>query len=590
VNTQAPKRAALYLRVSSPGQVRTDYDPEGLSLPSQRERCIHKAHSLHAEVAREYIEPGVSAKSLIHRKRFRQMIADIREQRDIDYVIVWSVSRWARNQEDHWTARGLINRAGAKLISVKEPIGEDTSTGVMVEGVMAAVAESRLIEISDDVTRAMQRKVEVGGKPGMAPLGYLNVREPLPQGGEIRTIVIDPERADIIRWGFETYATGLYSLIDMVTLLAARGLRSRGNRRYSPRPLQLSAVHALFGNPFYMGQVRYKGKLYKGRHEPLISEELFERVQAVLKAHNTSGERDRKHQHYLKGSIHCGRCNHRLVYSRNTGRGGTFEYFICGPSQRRECDAGYMRADEIEAAIEQHYNTIRLTPKERASITAEVERRLAGLAATSKQEISRCRALLTDLKEQERKLMGKHYKDEISDEFFSEEAACIKQQRTNAQAIMDRLNIRHDELSQFMALVLNVTGRDLHNLYLRAKPHIRRLMNQAIFETIWIEPDEDQEIHIRTKLASPIAEVIQLNAAIQRIKAKQRTSRAAQAILEPMGRPLVGIHTPENAEASDPWQQESEDFDEGWSNEVMVGRAGIEPATLGLRGPSIGPE
>jgi site-specific DNA recombinase len=377
------KKATILLRVSSLGQVRTDYDPEGLSLPAQRAACERKARELGADVVREYVEPGVSAKALTSRKAFKKMIEEIRERGDIDYVIVWSVSRWARNQEDHWTARGIINRAGAKLISVKEPIGEDTSHGVMIEGVMAAVAESRRIEISEDATRGMQRKVEVGGKPGPAPLGYLNVGEPLPQGGEVRTIAVDKPRAEIIVWAFEAYATGAYSLLDIVTLLEARGLRTRGNARYSSRPLRLSAVHALLSNPFYAGKVRYKGKLYKGRHTAVISEELFDRVQAVLEAHNKSGERDRRHQHYLKGTIRCGRCNHRLTYSLNRGNGGAYSYFICGPSQRRECDCGYMRMEDVEAKIEDHYRSIRLKPATRERVVALVEKRIAALAATS---------------------------------------------------------------------------------------------------------------------------------------------------------------------------------------------------------------
>jgi site-specific DNA recombinase len=192
-------RAAVYLRVSSPGRVRTDYDPEGLSLPAQRTACERKVGAIGAEVAREYVEPGISGGDLVKRKAFHQMNDDIHDLRDIDYVVVGSVSWWARNQ-DHWTARGLINRAGAKLISVKEPIGEDTSHGVMLEGVMAAVAASRRIEISEEISRGIRRKIEVGGTHSRAPIGYLNVREPLPPGGEVRTVVVDQERADIIGW------------------------------------------------------------------------------------------------------------------------------------------------------------------------------------------------------------------------------------------------------------------------------------------------------------------------------------------------------------------------------------------------------
>ncbi|HEX4115160.1 MAG TPA: recombinase family protein [Solirubrobacteraceae bacterium] len=273
------------------------------------------------------------------------------------------------------------------------------------------------------------RKVEVGGKPGKAPLGYLNVREPLPHGGEARTIAIDEPRAEIITWAFEAYATGVYSLIDMVTLLEVRGLRTRGSARYTPRSLGLSAVHSLLSNPFYAGKVRYKGKIYAGRYKALVDEELFETVQAVLKAHNKSGERDRKHQHYLKGTIRCGYCDYRLTYSLNKGKGGAYPYFICGPSQRRECTCGYLRVESVEAKIEEHYKTIKLEPHNRDGVIRQIEARLATLADTSKGEISRCDTLLAGLKEEERKLLQKHYKDEISDELFAEEAARITRTR-----------------------------------------------------------------------------------------------------------------------------------------------------------------
>ena len=516
MNQNDRQRAVLYLRVSSPGQVRTDYDPEGLSIPAQRQACERKAKTLGAEVVREYVEPGVSAGALVKRKAFLQMIADVRKREDVDCVIVWSVSRWARNQEDHWSARGMINRAGAKLISVKEPIGDDTAYGVTIEGVMAAVAAGRRIEISEDVIRGIRRKVEVGGRPGPAALGYLNVREPLPQGGEVRTIAIDPERGPIITWAFEAYATGLYSLLDMVALLAALGLRTRGNRRYTPRTLGLSAVYALLSNPFYAGKIRYNGKLYPGRHERLVSEELFEEVQAVLKAHCLSGERDRKHRHYLKGTVRCGFCNSRLTYSRHNGNGGTYEYFVCAPAQRGKCPNGYQRVETIEAAVENHYKTIKLSPERCERVVGLIEEHLAKLADTSKQELSRCDALLAGLKEQERKLLDKHYKDEISDKLFAEESARIKHERTDAQAITTRLNVHHDELSKFVALVLRVATADLHDLYLRAKPYVRRLMNQAIFEAIWIL-DEDT---LRSKLASPFKEILKIETMTSQAEAK----------------------------------------------------------------------
>ena len=551
---QVPRRAVLYLRVSSPGQVRTDYDPEGLSIPAQRQACERKAAQLGVEIVREYVEPGFSAGSLVKRKRFRKMVEEVSELRDIDVVIVWSVARWARNQEDHWVARGLVRRAGAKLVAVKEPIGEETAHGVLVEGVMAAYAESQRIDISEEVTRGIRRKIEVGGTHGRAPIGYKNIREPLPHGGEVRTVKIDKARAPLIVWAFETYATGLYSIADIVVLLEARGLRSRETARYTSKPLGISSVNDLLSNPYYTGKVRYRGKFYKGRHEALISDELFERVQAVLTAHNRSGERDRKHTHFLKGSIFCGQCGRRLTYSRSRGRSGAyFEYFICSANKGDGCPQRAQRVDHVEAAIERYYGTVRISDADRERVQQAVEAHLASLAGVSGEEIERCIRVLDELKEQERKLLRKHYANEVSEELYAEEQARIKHERADTDAIVARLTVNHDDLLGTLAMALQLATLDLQDLYLRATPQIRRLMNQAIFEAIFLSHDEIE----RAELASPLREAHDLAGALRVAPSTRRRSRKA---------PDLG----------------SEALDGGWIRPKMVELAGLEPTTFAL--------
>ncbi len=564
------RRAALLLRVSSQGQVKTDYDPEGLSIPSQRRGGTQKAEALNAEVVREYIEPGVSGGSMTKRKAFQQLLADIRELHDIDYVIIWSVSRWARDNEDYWTARGLVNRAGATLLSVKEPIGDDSAHGIMFEGVMAAWAASQRIQISEDVSEGIRRKIEVGGTHSRASIGYLNVREPLPQGGEVRTVVVDQERAEIISWGYETYATGLYSIADITTLLEARGLRSRPTPCYVSKPLSQSQVHAMLSNRYYLGEVKYRGKYYPGRHEPIISEELFDKVQAILAAHKLAGERDRKHLHFLKGSVYCGSCGRRLTYSRNKGRGGTYEYFICSANQRHECPQRAQRVDAVEAAVEQHYRTIAITNADCKRVRAAVEKKLSEMTEISAQELERCNGLLADLKTQERKLMEKDYRDEISAELFSEESLRIKRERTDATAIVKRLSIRHDELVSALALVLAILSHDIHDLYLRARPTQRRFINQAIFEALWIS-HEDVE---RSDLKSPF-DAIRVLSEATRIVNEAATGREAEQI-------ETGVQGAENGKAPEPDEASGALALSSISNS-MVELAGLEPATSWVR-------
>ena len=87
----------------------------------------------------------------------------------------------------------------------------------------------------------------------------------------------------------------------------------------------------------------------------------------MLAAHNTAGEKDRKHPHYLKGSIWCGECGARLIYSRNRGRGGVYEYFFClnRKMKRRPCQRGAVRVDAVAAGVEDFYQSFQLNTRAR---------------------------------------------------------------------------------------------------------------------------------------------------------------------------------------------------------------------------------
>src|SRR3954447_7289952 len=95
--TGSSKRALLYLRVSTPSQVNTDYNPEGISIPAQREAGERKARELHAEVVDEYVEPGRMGTKIEKRPVFREMVAPVKARRDVDYVIVYHFNRIFRN-------------------------------------------------------------------------------------------------------------------------------------------------------------------------------------------------------------------------------------------------------------------------------------------------------------------------------------------------------------------------------------------------------------------------------------------------------------------------------------------------------------
>ncbi|MBD4541244.1 recombinase family protein, partial [Xanthomonas citri pv. citri] len=87
--------------------------------------------------------------------------------------------------------------------------------------------------------------------------------------------------------------------------LIDRGLTTVPTPKRPSKPPVLSTIHKMLTKPYYKGSVRFRGASYDGIHEPLVAREVWYRVQAVLNAHQTSGEKTQSHDHYLKGSLYC---------------------------------------------------------------------------------------------------------------------------------------------------------------------------------------------------------------------------------------------------------------------------------------------
>lgn len=133
-------RAVIYLRVSSAGQVNTDYDPEGISIPAQRVACRRKAEQLGLTVVDEYVEPGRSGTEMTKRIAMQQMLTRVRQDKDVGYVIVHKLSRMARNRYDDAIVIADLRKRDIALISATESI-DDSPVGQLMHGILATFNE-----------------------------------------------------------------------------------------------------------------------------------------------------------------------------------------------------------------------------------------------------------------------------------------------------------------------------------------------------------------------------------------------------------------------------------------------------------------
>lgn len=509
-NTE-PKKAVLYLRVSSTAQTKTatDIDKDGNSIATQRELTEHKAYELGATVVKEFAEPGMSAQTITKRKQFKAMMAYLKDHPGIDYVIIYARSRAFRNFTDAAITRRALEELGIRLISVRENFGE----GIQAEAMEAITDIMNQMDnqlSGEDIRIKMLNKAKNGGTLGRAHIGYLNVTKDI-EGYKVNTVVVDPERAPLIKRAFELYASGLYTVSAIAEELESQGLRSRRTPKLSPKPLHRSQVHALLKDPYYLGMVTYKGEIYQGRHEPLIEQSLFDRVQEIMAERSGAGMRERVHHHYLKGLLRCMKCKQknvtsRLIFTETKGKSGAaHEYYFCAAQQRdKSCDLGYLPVWLVEERVVDVLDQLPITEQ----FLDDLFDRLEAAVHDEQKGVALARnRLLDELAQIERK--ETRLIDALTDGILSKDQA--REKMNVITLVKAKIQSRMEGVNEQLALGVRVLREasqllnDPKEYYKNSSDGHRRIMLQTYFESIDVGADPGYAGSIREPFASIVA-------------------------------------------------------------------------------------
>ena len=311
METELLKIGAAYVRVSDERQ--DEYSPD-----SQLKKIREYAEKEGYLVPDEYVfyDDGISGKSVRKRANFNHMIALAKEKtHPFDRIYVWKFSRFARNQEESILYKNLLQKNGVSVKSVSEPLPEGHFSS-LIERIIEWMDEFYLINLGVEVTRGMEEKVVRGEPVVPAPFGYKNAE---------KTYIPDEESgaAQIVREIFERYANGEKQR-EIAVSLGQRGIRTkRGN------PPENRWVDYILWNPAYVGKIRWTPdgeravskqrdfrndniKVSDGNWQPLISKELWDKVQKMLndqkKAYPKYAKRQQSVNYMLKGLVRCGAC------------------------------------------------------------------------------------------------------------------------------------------------------------------------------------------------------------------------------------------------------------------------------------------
>ena len=480
--------AVTYLRVSTKEQAEKGGTEEGYSIPAQREANQRKADDLGATVVAEFVDAGESARKA-DRPELMRMIKYV-AQHQINYCIVHKVDRLARNRADDVAIHLALRDAGVTLVSASENIDE-TPSGMLLHGIMSSIAEFYSRNLATETVKGLSQKAAQGGTTNRAPIGYVNVGVRDKRGRENRTVEVDVERAAHIKWAFERFASGRWTLSQLHRELERRGLTTLPTPKRPSKPISLSGLQRILTNPYYTGVVRFKGATYPGAHEVIVPKEVWYQVQNVLDSHKSAADATQVHDHYLKGTVYCGQCGERLIIVNAKNRHGkVYPYFVCNgrPSKKTNCTRQAVLIEDIERLIEAYYERIQVSGEVRQSLAGMLHAEFDRLMASESAELANLAAERDQLDEERTKLLQAHYAGAVPLDLLKREQGRIA---NRLEDIEHRINAQHEEyassrenLEDSLALLANVSL-----IYGRCDDANRRICNQAFFRKIFIDED-----------------------------------------------------------------------------------------------------
>lgn len=331
----------LYSRKSS-----EDDERQAMSIDSQIKEMTDLAQK-EGLVIKELRKESHSAKESGQRPVFKQLLSEIREG-VFTGILTWAPDRLSRNAGDLGQLVDLMDQG--KLVNIKTftQAFSDTPSDKFLLMILCSQAKLENDQKGVNVKRGIRAKCEMGWRPGVAPMGYMNRAF-----GGVKDIIIDPQRAPLIKEAFERVAYRSYSGRKAKKWLDDNGFISKSGKKMS-----LSKLYLMLRNPFYYGHYKYGKDWYKGLHEPLLSKEVFDEVQKEL------DDRFRpkawgKSDFPYKGIFSCYNCNTSICgeekyRKRLDGIVNHHVYYHCTRSRNPYCKEPYITEKELIKLIKQN--------------------------------------------------------------------------------------------------------------------------------------------------------------------------------------------------------------------------------------------
>jgi DNA invertase Pin-like site-specific DNA recombinase len=469
-------KAVIYARVSSKEQ-----EQEGFSIPAQLKLLNDYAVKNGYQIVKEFTD--VETAKQAGRENFSLMMEFLKKNPDVKTILCEKTDRIARNFKDMALIEELVEQKGYTIIFVKENniiSKESRSQGKFMFYIMASMAKNYINNLSEETSKGMLEKAEQGIYPSMAPMGYKNVEDKT-NGRAIKYMILDEIKAPILKQVFTKYAHGDGSIELLVKWAYDHGLRNRGGGIVNK-----AAIHKVLHSPVYCGMFQWKGKIYQGKHTPLVSKELYNMVQKRFEDQNRP--RQTKRHFAYTGLIYCGKCGCSITAELKKGR---YVYYHCTEFHGK-CGTPWIREEDLDTQFFEIISRIHVD-------SDLVELIKTTLLSSHKDEIEFHQKAISALLAQKTKLDHRTHQlyrdkldDKITEDFYSKLREECQQELEQVKAQIARHECADNNYLKEGVRILELCNR-LQDLYLKQTPLergkiLRYLLSNCTLNDVTLSP------------------------------------------------------------------------------------------------------
>lgn len=329
--------AIAYYRFSSHSQ-------NEASIDQQRELAHAWADAHGFKIVKEYEDAAISG-TTENRPGFQQMLSEVAKIRP-RVLIMWKTDRLGRDKYVLAMAKRTIRDAGCEIRLLAENIPTDGPEGVLIEGLMDAMAEYYSRQLSQNIQRGMDYNAQHALYNGHKLFGYGVDKS-------TKRYIVDPDTAPFVQRMFAEYAGGK-AMQTICDELNAQGLRTTRGAKFG-----VKTMNKMLQNRAYIGEYRHGDIVVEGGMPVLVDEETFEKVQRKFAENKRKGSQRARGmdendapRYWLTGKVYCGKCGNTLQgVSGTSGTGRTYYYYYCSAQRRKQCTLKKVRKEKLEDAV-----------------------------------------------------------------------------------------------------------------------------------------------------------------------------------------------------------------------------------------------